>query len=50
MRDGGFDGVEGAEGVDVDYGFEGVGAEAGDGGDEVACCAGAVGGLLGVIM
>jgi len=46
VRDGGLEGVEGADGVDVDDGLEGVGAQARDGGDEVACGAGAgVGGL-----
>lgn len=42
MGDGGFEGVEGADCVDVDYGFESVGGEAGEGGDEVSCCASAV--------
>lgn len=41
VREGGFEGVVGAEDVDVDDGFEGVGAELGDGGEEIACCAGA---------
>lgn len=36
----GLDGVKGANRVDVDDGFEGVGGEPGDGGDEVACRAG----------
>lgn len=38
---GGFEGVKGADYVDVDYGFESVGGEAGERGEEVACCAGA---------
>jgi hypothetical protein len=38
-----FEGVVGAEDVDVDYGFEGVRGEAGEWGEEVACCAGTVG-------
>jgi hypothetical protein len=42
----GFGGVVGAQDVDVDYGFEGVGGEVGDGGEEVAGCSGAVGGKL----
>jgi hypothetical protein len=42
VGDGGLDGVEGAEDVDVDDALEGVGAQAVDGGDEVSCCAGAV--------
>ena len=42
MGNGGFEGVEGADCVDVDYGFEGVGGEAGEGRDEVSCCASAV--------
>ena len=37
---GSFEGVVGAEDVDVDDGFEGVGGELIDGGEEVACCAG----------
>ncbi len=37
----GFEGVVGAEDVDVHDGFEGVGAELVDGGEEVACCSGA---------
>ncbi len=41
VREGGFEGVVGAEDVDVDDGFEGVGGEGGEGGEEVACCAGA---------
>ena len=41
VGEGGFEGVVGAEDVDVDDGFEGVGAELGDGGEEIACCAGA---------
>ena len=40
----GFEGVVGAENVDVHDGFEGVGAELGDWGEEVAGCTGAVGG------
>lgn len=36
----GFGGVEGAEHVDVDYGFEGVGGEMGEWGEEVAGCSG----------
>lgn len=36
----GFDGVKGVNCVDVDDGFEGVGGEFGDGGDEVVCCVG----------
>ena len=41
VREGGFEGVVGAENVDVHDGFEGVGAELGDGRKEVAGCAGA---------
>lgn len=41
VREGGFEGVVGAENVDVHDGFEGVGAELGDGREEVAGCAGA---------
>ena len=37
----GFEGVEGADHVDVDNGFEGVCGEASQRGEEVACCAGA---------
>ena len=37
MGEGGFEGVVGAEDVDVEDGFEGVGAELVDGGEEVAC-------------
>jgi hypothetical protein len=43
VRDDGFEGVVGAEDVDVDYRFEGVGGEFLEGGEEVACCAGAGG-------
>ena len=52
----GFEGVVGAEDVDVHDGFEGVGAELGDWGEEVAGCAGAVvggsvnGRFLGVVL
>ena len=45
----GFEGVVGAEDVDVHDGFEGVGAELGDGGEEVAGCAGAVEGILSMV-
>ena len=41
VGEGGFEGVVGAEDVDVDDGFEGVGGELVDGGEEIACCAGA---------
>ena len=41
VGEGGFEGVVGAENVDVDDGFEGVGAELVDGGEEVACCSSA---------
>ena len=34
----GFQGVVGAEHIDVDNGFEGVGGEGSDWGEEVACC------------
>ncbi len=34
-----FQGIVGAEDVDVNYGFEGVGRELRDRGEEVACCA-----------
>lgn len=40
----GFGGVVGAEHVDVDDGFEGVGGELGEGREKIACCAGAGGG------
>ena len=43
MGECGFEGVVGAQDVDVDDGFHGVGTEGGDGGEEVACCAGATG-------
>ena len=43
VGNGGFEGVVGAQDVDVHDGFEGVGAELVDGGEEVACCAGAGG-------
>lgn len=39
----GFEGVVGAEDVDIYYGFEGVGRELGERGEEVACCSGSVG-------
>lgn len=42
VREGDLEGVEGADGVDVDDGLEGIGAEARDGRDKVACCASAV--------
>lgn len=45
----GFEGVVGAEHVDVHDGFEGVGAELGDWGEEVAGCAGAVEGVLSMV-
>lgn len=40
--EGGFEGVVAAEDVDVDDGFESVGAELVDGGEEIACCAGSI--------
>lgn len=43
VGEGGFEGVVGAEDVNVDDGFEGVGAKLVDGGEEIACCAGAAG-------
>ena len=52
----GFDGVVGAEDVDVDHGFEGVGGELGEWGEEIACCSGAGGRkggmvrILGVVL
>lgn len=44
----GFDGVVGAEDVNVDDGFEGIEGEVGDGGEEVACCSGSGGMWLGI--
>ena len=41
MRECGFEGVVGAEDVDVDDGFHGVGRELGDWGEEISCGAGA---------
>lgn len=41
LREGGFERVVGAEDVDVHDRFEGVGAELGYGGQEIACCSGA---------
>lgn len=41
MGQGRFDGVVGAQDVDVHDGFERIGAELVDGGEEVACCSGA---------
>lgn len=41
MGQGCFDGVVGAQDVDVHDGFERIGAELVDGGEEVACCSGA---------
>lgn len=38
MRNGGFDGVECAQDVNVHNGLEGVGAEACDGGNKVSSC------------
>lgn len=46
VRESGFEGVVGAEDVDVHDGFEGVGAELGDWGEEVAGCASAGKGVL----
>ena len=42
VGEGGFEGVVGAEHVDVHDRFEGVGGELGYGREEVACCSGAV--------
>lgn len=46
VREGGFGGVVGAQDVDVDDAFEGVGAQLQDGGEEVAgrSCAGLMAG------
>ena len=43
VGEGDFCGVVGAQKVDVHDGFHGVGGELGEGGEEIACCAGAVG-------
>ena len=40
VRESGFESVVGAEDVDVDDGFHGVGGKLRYGGEEVACCAG----------
>ena len=45
VRQRGFEGVVGAEDVDVYDAFEGVAGELGYGGEEIACCAGAVVGV-----
>jgi hypothetical protein len=51
VREHGFDGVVGAEDVDVEYRFEGVGGEVGDGREEVAGCSGSGGGCwLGLVV
>lgn len=50
MGEGGFEGVVGAEDVDVDDGFEGVGAELSYGSEKVACCAGAVWNMLAFLI
>lgn len=42
VRECGFEGVEGADGVNVEDGLEGVGGETSDGCYKVTCCAGAV--------
>ncbi len=41
MREARFEGVVRADDIDVNDGFEGVGGELGDGGEEVSCGAGA---------
>lgn len=43
VRKCGFDGIVGPKDIDVDDGFEGIGAELGYAGEEVASCAGSVG-------
>lgn len=48
VRDGRFQCVEGADGVDVEDGFEGIGGEAVDGRQEVARCTG-TGGMLALV-
>lgn len=43
VRKCGFDGIVGPKNIDVDDGFEGIGAELGYAGEEVAGCPGSVG-------